>query len=178
MLNESKYFLQSSRLGFRTWNENDLPLALILWGDEKVTRYIDSRKSLNDDQVRDRLWREIETEKSHNIQYWPIFLLEKNEFVGCCGLRPYDDSRGIFEIGAHIVRKFWRRGIATGAAKTVIEYAFNVLKVNALFAGHNPENKASRNFLQKLGFKYTHDEYYKPTGLNHPSYLFSAEDYI
>jgi hypothetical protein len=42
--------------------------------------------------------------------------------------------------------------------------------VRALFAGHNPANQASRELLARLGFRYTHDELYPPTGLMHPSY--------
>jgi RimJ/RimL family protein N-acetyltransferase len=59
----------------------------------------------------------------------------------------------------------------------VIEYAFNILGVKALFAGHSPANEASRRLLEKLGFRYTHDEYYPPTGLNHPSYLLASEEF-
>ena len=29
--------------------------------------------------------------------------------------------------------------------------------------------------LHRLGFRYTHDELYPPTGLNHPSYLLKRE---
>jgi len=32
--------------------------------------------------------------------------------------------------------------------------------------------------LLKLGFSYTHDEFYPPTGLNRPSYLMTAEEYM
>lgn len=56
-------------------------------------------------------------------------------------------------------------------------YAFNTLGVKGLFAGHNPANEASRRLLEKLGFRYTHDEYYPPTGLNHPSYRLTAEEF-
>ena len=45
-----------------------------------------------------------------------------------------------------------------------MEYAFNKRKVAALFTGHNPNNNSSRNLLLKLGFRYTHDEFYPPTG--------------
>lgn len=53
----------------------------------------------------------------------------------------------------------------------VIRYAFNTLRVNTLFAGHNPQNEASAKMLKKVGFNYTHDEFYEPTGLYHPSYI-------
>jgi RimJ/RimL family protein N-acetyltransferase len=58
-----------------------------------------------------------------------------------------------------------------------MDYAFNNLQATALFAGHNPENIASKAILARLGFKYTHDEYYEPTGLNHPSYLLTADEH-
>jgi hypothetical protein len=32
--------------------------------------------------------------------------------------------------------------------------------------------------LEKLGFHYTHDEYYSATGLDHPSYLLTADEYV
>jgi hypothetical protein len=49
--------------------------------------------------------------------------------------------------------------------KRVIQHAFDNRLANALFAGHHPENKASRNALLKLGFLGTAAKYYEPTGL-------------
>lgn len=63
------------------------------------------------------------------------------------------------------------------AARAVIRYGFDVLKSEGLFAGHNPANEPSRRLLMKLGFRYTHEQYYAPTGLKHLSYLLTAEEY-
>jgi hypothetical protein len=32
--------------------------------------------------------------------------------------------------------------------------------------------------MNKLGFRYTHDEFYPPTGLNHPAYLLQADEFV
>ena len=164
------YFLRSSRLGFRTWREDDLPLAIGLWGDPEVTRFIDAR-TLTSKQVREILGRHIAWQCEHGIEYWPIFLLKGREHVGCCGLRPYDAEKKIYEFGVHIRSKFWRQGFAHEAAEAVIEHAFRDLGARALFAGHNPNNHASRALLRKLGFQHIKDELYAPTGLMHPAYL-------
>ena len=177
MIAESKYFLSSQRLGFRFWTQSDLSLACGLWGDPSVTRLIDTRGKLTDNQVKAKLAREIATAEAHGIQYWPIFLLANGGHVGCCGLRPYDLSRGIHEIGFHIGSCCWGQGFATEAARAVMEYAFDRLGSAGLFAGHHPDNEPSRRLLAKLGFLYTHDEFYAPTGLNHPSYILTAEVY-
>ena len=177
MTQTSGFFLRTDRLGFRTWSEQDLDLAIGLWGDLEVTRLIDARGKLSDDQVRERLLHEIATAASYGIQYWPIFLIDSLEHVGCCGLRPYDWPANILEIGFHICSAHWGCGYASEAASAVIGYAFEQLGVAALYAGHNPANQVSRHLLHKLGFRYTHDEYYAPTGLDHPAYILSAEAY-
>lgn len=165
------YFLETERLGFRRWAEGDLALAVGLWGDVEVTRLIDARGQLTAEQVRERLEREIAAERAHGVQYWPVFLLSSGEHVGCCGLRPYKADKRVLEFGVHIRSACWKHGYAVEAARGVIRYAFATLGVSGLFAGHNPNNHGSRRMLEKLGFQYTHDEHYAPTGLHHPSYL-------
>ena len=92
------------------------------------------------------------------------------------GLGLYEDltvteNLRIFELGFHVCADHWGKGIATEAARAVIAFAFDELQASALFAGHHPENVASRRTLERLGFRHTHDELYPPTGLQHPSYL-------
>ncbi len=170
-------FLWTRRLFFRHWSETDLELAYGLWGDGRVTKFIDARGELTLDEVRNRLDQEIARAKDYGVQYWPIFLQSTDRHVGCCGLRPCDRSQNIYEIGFHIRADRWGQGFATEAALKVMDYAFTVIGVRALFAGHNPHNTVSRKVLLKLGFRYTHDEYYAPTGRQHPSYRLTADEY-
>src|SRR5207253_918119 len=61
------YFLRSQRLGFRCWRDTDLALAINLWGDPTVTRYITSRGyTLREVQIRLEL--EIEAQHAHRIR--------------------------------------------------------------------------------------------------------------
>lgn len=169
----SEYFLRSRRLGFRCWRETDLPLAMKLWGDPAVTRYITAR-GYTPREVQIRLELEIEEERARGIQYWPFFLLATGEHVGCCGLRARAKEPNVPEFGVHVASRHWRQGYAFEAGSCVIEHAFAVRRARAIFAGHNPENVASRALLSRLGFAYTHDEYYEPTGLQHPSYVLTC----
>ena len=164
----------TSRLGFRHWTAADLPLAWQLWGDPEVTRLIGG--PFTEADVQARLDREIHQQLEYVVQYWPIFLLEDGEFAGCCGLRPYAAPGRVYELGFHLCRNAWGRGLATEAARAAIQYAFANLGATALFAGHHPENTASPKVLAKLGFRYQRHEFYAPTGLEHPSYLLRSED--
>lgn len=172
--NSPLFVLESARLRFRAWSEADLELAHGLWGDEAVTRLIGGPFSCA--QVRERLERERASLEGFGVQYWPVFLREGGEHVGCCGLRPYRVEEGVYEIGFHIRSAHWGQGYASEAARAVIAFAFETLRASELFAGHHPANEGSRRLLEKLGFRYTHHEYYPPTGLEHPSYRLTAED--
>jgi RimJ/RimL family protein N-acetyltransferase len=156
----------SPRLVFRCWSEADVDLAVALWGDPEVTRLIGAI------DPRARLAQEIATHRDHGIQYWPIFLASDGAHVGCAGLRPRDADT--LELGFHLTRAHWGRGLASEAARATIAFAFDTLRVRALFAGHHPDNEASRRVLAKLGFVHTHDELYPATGRMHPSYLLHA----
>jgi len=175
---EQPYFLETSRLGFRHWCDGDLPLAMGLWGDPAVTRFIDNRRTLSQHDVAAMLQKNLKMQEEYGIQYWPIFRLDSGEHVGCCGLRPYDSPSHIYEFGVHICVKWWRHGVAEEAARGVIQYAFEYLGAAALFAGHNPDNNASEALLRKLGFRYTHRELYAATGLDHLCYLLSPQDVL
>lgn len=170
-----EYPFCSERLGFRKWREDDYELALRLWGDAEVTRFIGGPYSAQ--RVRERLAREISNMTEYHVQYWPMFLIADGANIGCCGLSPYKVDEGIFEIGAHLHTAFQKQGYAREAVRAVMEHAFRSLGANALFAGHHPENVRSRYFIEQLGFRYTRDEFYPPTGLNHPSYLLTNDEW-
>lgn len=158
-----------NKIGISTWKKEDLNLALELWGDNEVTKFIGG--PFSNEKVKEKLDVEIKRLKNNNVQYYPIFDVEKGVFIGCGGLRVYSLENGIYEIGFHLKREFWGKGYGTKVANLIIEYAFKEKKVKALFAGHNPNNIASSKVLAKLGFKYIGKEFYEPTGLFHPSYI-------
>ena len=87
MPSEPSYFLTTQHLGFRPWSPDDMPLAVALWGDIQVTRLIGG--PFSDEQIRERLKKEIASMQQHGLQYWPLFLLADGDFVGCCGLRSF-----------------------------------------------------------------------------------------
>jgi ribosomal-protein-alanine N-acetyltransferase len=177
MSDRERYFLRTERIGFRCWTADDLPLAVAIWGNPEVTRLVADLGNPSEAQARERLAREMANQDTFGVQYWPIFLLDGGEHLGCCGLRPYRPDDGVFEIGAHLLPGHWRQDYATEATRRVIAHAFGPLGVRGLFARHNPHNHGSGRILGKLGFRYTHDELMPQTGLGHPCYLLRAEDW-
>jgi ribosomal-protein-alanine N-acetyltransferase len=164
---------RTERLVARSWQIEDLPLAIELWGDPAVTALIDSRGGLSDAEVEEKLRAEIERERSHGVQYWALLDHRNGRFVGCGGLRPwvYTPSEPNFEVGFHLVKSCWGIGLATEAARGVLEYAWHKSRLSKVYAGHHPDNRASQRILEKLGFEFIGTVLYGPTGLMHPSYV-------
>ncbi len=134
-----------------------------------MTRFIGG--PFSSEQIRERLDDEMTSMRAYNVQYWALFLLGSDEHVGCGGLRPYDLKNGIYEIGFHLRPAHWGKGLAVEVGQAIITFAFGAVGATALFAGHHPANTASQQVLERLGFRFTHEEFYPPTGLEHRSYL-------
>lgn len=164
---------RTERLMARSWQIEDLPLAFELWGDPSVTALIDARGKLSEFQVKQKLREEIARERLHGVQYWALFDRNSTDFVGCGGLRPwiYTPNDQNFEIGFHLVKRYWGQGLASEAARGSRDYAWQELGLWKVYAGHHPDNRASQRVLAKLGFQFIGTVFYEPTGLMHPSYV-------
>lgn len=163
---------------FRTWSDADLPHARQLWGSAEVMRYL-HRAPYSDAEVQQRLDREAENLRTLGFQYWPLFVAATGAFAGCAGLKPcpFEGSARApeLELGFHLLPSMWGRGLATEAGAAVAGWAFETLGVRRVYAGHHPDNGASGGVLRKLGFVFTRDVFFEPTGLMHPLYVLSAE---
>ena len=166
------HILETDRTYFSKWHKDDLDLAILLWSNSDVCRYICKSGVFSRQEIINRLDLEINNDIKYNIQYWPIFNINNDEFMGCCGLRINNNK---YEIGFHLLPNYWHQNYAYECANKVIDYAFNKLDIDLLIAGHNPNNLASKKVLTRLGFKYIKDEYYKPTKLFHATYELRRE---
>jgi RimJ/RimL family protein N-acetyltransferase len=127
-------------------------------------------------QVSQRLAHEVAVYERHGLQYWPLFLLATGEHVGCCGVTPHRAEGPVYQFGFHLRQAHWRRGYVREAAPVIIADAFASLGAAALHAGHHPDNEPSRRALVALGFRYTHNEFYPPTGVIEPCYTLTRAD--
>lgn len=162
------WLMTTQRLGFGIWRDADAALANAIWGDAEVTKLTGG--PFTAEAVTERLTVEIDNWRLHGVQYWPVFRLDDSTLVGCCGLRPRNMDALVVELGFQLCRDAWGRGFATEAGRRVIEWA-RKQAFASLIAGHHPENQASRRALLGLGFLYSHDELYPPTGQMEPCYL-------
>jgi RimJ/RimL family protein N-acetyltransferase len=82
---------------------------------------------------------------------WAITLRESGELVGMVGLTPEADP-DTAELGYYVSRDHWGNGIATEAARSVVQYGIQSLGLRRIRSGHFVDNPASGRVLSKVGF--------------------------
>jgi [ribosomal protein S5]-alanine N-acetyltransferase len=162
----------SSRLIFRSWTEDDAPLAEALWCDAEVTHFLGG--AMTPDQAYARLAAERENENRAGLQYWPICLRETGEFAGCAGLREWPTDPTLIEAGVHIMRSCWGLRLGEEALRAVLDYGFERLGLPTIVAGHGMGHDNSQKLLERVGFAYTHVILWGPKAIEVRMYAISA----
>jgi ribosomal-protein-alanine N-acetyltransferase len=83
-----------------------------------------------------------------------IFAIELDgQAVGGIGIHQKDDIHiKNAELGYWLAEPFWGRGIITKAINEILDYAFNNLDIDRVFARPFGTNTASQRVLEKTGF--------------------------
>ena len=84
---------------------------------------------------------------------WLVFSVGEPGLIGWVSLRMNDRDAHAGEIGYSIVADRRGRGLATEAARALVQEAFEHVDVTTLRAYCVPENAASRAVLAKIGFQ-------------------------
>ena len=96
---------------------------------------------------------------------WAVVLKETNEFIGWSRIKYITDEinnhKNFYELGYRFIEKHWGKGYASEAGKAFVDYAFNEMKVESLYAFADAGNENSRKILEKLGFNFVNSFEYE-----------------
>jgi [ribosomal protein S5]-alanine N-acetyltransferase len=147
-------FLETERLLFRSHEPQDEDDFIKMHTDPEVRRYVGGQPWPVEKAI-DRFRTQYlgKPKKIHGL--WATVLKEEQKYVGCCGLRI---GRNNASIGFYIARAYWRRGIASEAARAFINVAFERLQLPRISAEVENGNAASEHILAKFGFKFVREE--------------------
>lgn len=85
---------------------------------------------------------------------WTLVLKETGEVAGDCGLtmQPVGHEQHV-EVGYHLRKTLWRRGLASEAATACRDHAFGEVGVNRLIALVREENEPSAGVARRIGMR-------------------------
>jgi len=94
----------------------------------------------------------------HGFGLWMLFDRPSGEHIGHASLL-WSDSHGPreVELGYALLPAAWCGGLATEAARLLVDTAFGMLRLPTLVAATLPTNIGSRRVLERAGFCYERD---------------------
>lgn len=148
--------LETERLLLREWRPEDWLAFRPIATDPDVMRYITDGVAWTDGQIQRFVTRQINNAERDDFCLWKLVDKANARLVGFCGLQPLGTTDEI-EIGWWLARDCWGRGLATEAARSVVDFGFGTAKLARIVAIARPENNASRNIMHKLGMTFVRE---------------------
>ena len=148
----SKVILKTKRLILRPFKRSDLDDFYEYAKVDGVGQMAGWNPHKNKDESRVILDRFIVEKKTFAI-------VHQDKVIGSLGIEEYDEKKfpefmdkEAREIGYVLSKDYWGRGFMPEAVKAVIDYCFNILKLDMLFCAHFKENYQSQRVQEKCGF--------------------------
>ena len=104
-------------------------------------------------EQREEMVERILTDFGPGLGTWSIYGRGQTQFLGVAHIIPIDDEGPDVELGFRLVSAAWGKGLASEAAKAVLQHGFERVGLNEIIAVTDPDNKGSEKTLKRLGFK-------------------------
>ena len=147
--------LETQRLLLRHLVMDDLETLFALYRDPEIRKYF-PEGVLNLDETKEELeWHMNGHPKHPQLGLWATIHKETGKFIGRCGLLPWTiEGQDEVEIAYLLDKNFWHQGLATEAAKGIMEYGFEKLNLSCLICMIDPENVASQKVAERIGMTF------------------------
>jgi ribosomal-protein-alanine N-acetyltransferase len=152
--------LETERLVLRNWMESDVDCYLVLAKDVGYNCFSRPGRFLvrNAEEAKEKIHDMIMLFNKSKLGKFPIFLRQTGEFIGTCGIGPFDFAgQTEVELGYRLCLKHWGNGYARESAAAVLEYGFGDLNLKKIMGLALPQNRTSLRILESLGFQYLRD---------------------
>jgi len=148
---QDQIFIETERLLLRSWKKLDEAVYISMNQDPEVMKYFPQLISEESSLAH------IDSIKKHFQEYgyglYALELKETNSFIGYTGFsHPSFESEftPCIEIGWRIAAAYWKKGLATEAAKACLQYGFQKKGLEKILSFTSIHNAASERVMQKL----------------------------
>ncbi len=145
--------LTTERLTLRQLVINDEQEIFTLRSDSEINKYLDRQISNTINDARNFINKVNENISKSDSLYWAITLSDKNILVGTICLFSFSDENDKCEIGYELLTNYQEQGIMKEAVEKIIDYAFNIIKIQKIEAIFHRDNQRSIKLLEKFSFR-------------------------
>ena len=169
--------LSTDRVLLRPWRDSDYSPFFAMSFDPLVSEYL---PPFPDKKASDNFLDQLRSNFSKNgWGFWALEHKESGAFMGMAGMHEpgpeFGVGRSCVEIGWRLAPSFWGKGLATEAAREVLRFAFDELKLDEVVSFTALGNTRSIAIMKRLGMELEtqFDLQLLPPGHPHrPHYLY------
>jgi ribosomal-protein-alanine N-acetyltransferase len=130
----------------------DLEALWALYCNPEITKYIPDAPRSRAEAQEELEWHRYGHPQHPELGLWATIHKETGQFIGRCGLLPWTiEGQSEVEVAYTIAQDYWGQGLATEAAKGILQYGFGQLNLSRLICLIDPANIASQRVAEKLG---------------------------
>ncbi|MFU8854883.1 GNAT family N-acetyltransferase [Micromonospora sp. SL1-18] len=164
--------LRTARLLLVPLADRHLELEVELDSDPEVLRYISGRARSRDEVLASHAQRMALAGKVDGLGFWMAFgsdggrrgsmppeREDEGDFIGLMMLPPANgpdqpDDPTVAELGYRLVRRHWRKGLASEASRALLRHAFDTVGQSRVIAQTMAVNAGSRGVMEAVGMRY------------------------
>jgi RimJ/RimL family protein N-acetyltransferase len=153
-----KIHIETQRLLIREIRDEDVNGIFELDTDPEVHKYLGNKPITSMEQAATLIKFIQQQYRENGIGRWAVIEKETNNFIGWTGLKliteKTNDHINYYDLGYRFIRKYWGKGYATETANATLKYAFDTLRLTAVYAMAEVKNEASNTILKKVGLQW------------------------
>ena len=153
----AKIFIETRRLILREIISEDVDRIFLLDQNPEVMKYIGVKPVTKIEESVETIQNIRNQYAENGIARWAVIEKESDLLIGWSGLKlltkPLNGFTNVYEFGYRFLPEYWGKGYATESGKAVIEYGFEQMNLEIIYACTDIENVNSSHILKdKLGF--------------------------
>lgn len=145
--------LTTERLTLRRLLIDDYQAIFDLRSDPEINRFLERQLCKTSDEAKDFINKVNANIENGDSYYWAIVLNDTKTLVGTICLFAFSEDTQRCEMGYELMTKFQGQGIMKEAVAGVIDFVFQVLKLQKIVATIHIYNKQSMNLLLRFNFE-------------------------
>jgi len=143
--------LTTARLRLRPFEPGDFDTVHAIYADPDVMRWVGHGAHRSPAETRSALRGYADAIAIRGYGFVAVVERATGDLIGDAGLHPLGGRGPDIEVGYTLARRAWGRGYGSEAARVLVEHAFFRLGAPRVVAQVEPDNRASRHVLEKLG---------------------------
>ena len=145
--------LVTERLILRDLRQSDAADVLVFRGDPIVQKYDDPVIHSEAEALAfiDELHAEYHNQEGIS---WAVSLKKQDVVIGAFGLHHWNQYHRQAEAGYGLAGAYWGRGMGYEALRAIVQFGFDQMDLNRIYARTIADNHRSVKLLERLGFQH------------------------